>query len=175
MRTTGSREVYRNPWIRVREDAVERDDGSTGVYGVVEKPHFALVVPAERDGFWLVEQFRHPVGRRVWEFPQGTWAHGTEGSTEELARAELAEETGLRAGSLRHLGHLYLAPGLTTQEFDVWLATDLVPGPTAREVTEADMRCAFVPEAELRARVRDGRFTDAPSLAAYNLLLLDRG
>ncbi|MCU1607956.1 MAG: hydrolase, partial [Modestobacter sp.] len=34
MRTTGSREVYRNPWIRVREDAVERDDGSTGVYGV---------------------------------------------------------------------------------------------------------------------------------------------
>ncbi|MCW2676955.1 MAG: hydrolase, partial [Modestobacter sp.] len=40
VRTTGSREVYRNPWIRVREDAVERDDGSTGVYGVVEKPHF---------------------------------------------------------------------------------------------------------------------------------------
>ena len=36
MRTTGSREVYRNPWIRVREDVVERADGSAGVYGVVE-------------------------------------------------------------------------------------------------------------------------------------------
>src|SRR3712207_7613061 len=46
--------------------------------------------------------------------------------SEELARAELAEETGLRAGSLRHLRHLDLAPGLSTQEFDVWLATDLV-------------------------------------------------
>lgn len=171
--------MYRNPWIRVREDAVVRDDGSTGVYGVVEKPHFGLVIAAERDGFWLVEQFRHPLGRRAWEFPQGTWSvegesagHG--GTAEELARAELAEETGLRATELRHLGHLDLAPGLSTQEFDVWLATGLTPGPTAREATEADMRHALVPETELRAMVRDGRFTDGPSLAAYSLLLLDR-
>ena len=172
MRTTGSREVYRNPWLRVREDAVERADGSVGVYGVVERPHFALVLPYERDGFWLVEQFRHPLGRRSWEFPQGTWPAGDAGTTDALARAELAEETGLRAGSLRHLGHLDLAPGLSTQEFDVWLATDLSQGPTAREATEADMRSAFVTEPEFRAMVRDGRFTDAPSLAAYALLLL---
>jgi 8-oxo-dGTP pyrophosphatase MutT (NUDIX family) len=174
VRTTSSREVYRNPWIRVREDAVVRDDGSTGVYGVVEKPHFALVIPAERDGFWLVEQFRHPVGRRAWEFPQGTWTEGDEGTAAALARAELAEETGLRAADLRHLGHLDLAPGLSTQEFDVWLATGLTAGATAREATEADMRHEFVPEAELRAMVRDGRFTDGPSLAAYSLLLLER-
>ena len=175
MRTTSSREVYRNPWIRVREDAVVRDDGSAGVYGVVEKPHFGLVIAAERDGFWLVEQFRHPLGRRAWEFPQGTWGAGDDGTPEELARAELAEETGLRATGLRHLGHLDLAPGLSTQEFDVWLATGLSAGPTAREATEADMRSEFVAEAELRAMIRDGRFTDGPSLAAYSLLLLDRG
>jgi 8-oxo-dGTP pyrophosphatase MutT (NUDIX family) len=175
MRTTSSREVYRNPWIRVREDAVVRDDGSTGVYGVVEKSHFGLVIPAEDDGFWLVEQFRHPLGRRAWEFPQGTWTAGDGGTAEELARAELAEETGLRAAGLQPLGHLDLAPGLSTQEFDVWLATGLTPGPTAREATEADMRSAFVAEAEFRAMVRDGRFTDGPSLAAYSLLLLARG
>ncbi len=175
MWTTSSREVYRNPWIRVREDAVIRDDGSAGVYGVVERPHFGLVIAAEREGFWLVEQFRHPLGRRAWEFPQGTWAAGSEGTPEELARAELAEETGLRAAELRHLGHLDLAPGLSTQEFDVWLATGLTAGPTAREATEADMRHEFVAETELRAMIRDGRFTDGPSLAAYSLLLLDRG
>ncbi|MGY1620592.1 NUDIX domain-containing protein [Geodermatophilus sp. SYSU D00965] len=175
MRTTSSREVYRNPWMRVREDTFELADGSPGLYGVVEKSHFALVLPYADGGFWLVEQFRYPVGRRAWEFPQGTWTPGTTGDAEELARAELAEETGLRAGSLRHLGHLDLAPGLSTQEFDVWLATDLTAGPTAREATEADMRQAFVPEPELRAMVRSGRFTDGPSLAAYGLLLLDRG
>jgi 8-oxo-dGTP pyrophosphatase MutT (NUDIX family) len=172
MRTTSSREVYRNPWIRVREDVVERADGSTGVYGVVEKPDFAVVLPRDGDGFWLVEQFRHPVGRRSWEFPQGTWSQGGSGTAEELARAELAEETGIRAGTLRRLGHLDLAPGLMTQGFDVWLATDLTSGPTAREATEADMRSAFVAETELRAMIGDGRFTDSPSLAAYSLLLL---
>jgi 8-oxo-dGTP pyrophosphatase MutT (NUDIX family) len=174
VRTTSSREVYRNPWIRVREDAVEHADGSPGVYGVVEKPTAALVVAAERGGYWLVEQFRHPLGRRSWEFVQGTWPAGGGGTAEELARAELAEETGLRAGELRHLGRIDIAPGLTDQQTDVWLATDLTAGPTAREVTEADMRQGFVPEAELHAMVRDGRFTDAPSLAAYSLLLLDR-
>ena len=175
MRTTSSREVYRNPWTRVREDVVELPDGSTGVYGVVERPDFALVLPAERDGFWLVEQYRHPLGRRSWEFPQGTWSPGSSGTAEGLARAELAEETGLRAARLDHLGRLDLAPGLMTQRFDVWRAAGLTAGPTAREASEADMRSAFVTETELRTMIADGRFTDAPSLAAYSLLLLDRG
>jgi 8-oxo-dGTP pyrophosphatase MutT (NUDIX family) len=171
---TGSREIYRNPWIRVREDDIELADGSAGIYSVVEKPHFGLVIPAERDGFWLVEQFRYPLGRRAWEFPQGTWTAGDGGTAEDLARAELAEETGLRAGALRHVGHLDLAPGLMTQEFDVWLATDLIDGPTAREATEADMRTEWVAEKDLKAMIREGRFTDSPSIAAYALLLLER-
>ena len=156
----------------MREDVIELPDGSTSIYGVVERPDFALVLPAERAGFWLVEQFRHPIGRRSWEFPQGTWSHGRDGSPEELARAELAEETGFRADRLDHLGRLDLAPGLMTQRFDVWRATGLTPGPTAREASESDMRSAFVPESELRAMIRDGRFTDGPSLAAYSLWLL---
>jgi 8-oxo-dGTP pyrophosphatase MutT (NUDIX family) len=172
MRRTSSREVYRNAWIRVREDTVELDDGSSGIYGVVERPHFALVLPYENDGFWLVEQFRYPLGRRAWEFPQGTWSADSDGSAEELARAELAEETGLRAGRMTRLAHLDLAPGLSTQEFDVWLATDLSHGRPQREATEADMRSAFVQEAELRAMACAGRFTDGPSLAAYALWLL---
>jgi hypothetical protein len=61
-----------------------------------------------------------------------------------------------------------------TQRFDVWLATGLTAGPTAREASEADMRSAFVPEAELRAMIGDGRLTDGPSLAAFSLLLLRR-
>lgn len=172
MRTTGSREVYRNDWIRVREDTIELADGSTGLYGVVEKAHFALVIPEQDGGLWLVEQYRHPLGRRSWEFPQGTWGAGQGGSAATLARTELAEETGFRAAELRHLGHLDLAPGLSTQQFDVWLATGLTPGPTAREASEADMRAASVPETELRAMIADGRFTDGPSLAAYSLWLL---
>ncbi|SCX58516.1 ADP-ribose pyrophosphatase YjhB, NUDIX family [Klenkia marina] len=174
METTSSREVYRNPWTVVREDTLRLTDGSAGLYGVVVRPDYGLVIPAQDDGFWLVEQYRHPVGRRCWEFPQGSWPAGHSGTAEDLARAELAEETGFRAGRLRHLGRLDDAPGLSTQCFDVWLATELTPGPAAREASEADMVQAFVPETELVARIRDGGITDASTLAAYALLLLDR-
>src|ERR671935_2000273 len=114
MRVRDSRMVYRNAWMSVREDAIERDDGSVGVYGVVDKPDFALVIPYDAGGFWLVEQYRYPVRRRAWEFPQGSWNSGS-GTPEELARAELAEETGLRAGHMRQLGHLCVAYGFCSQ------------------------------------------------------------
>ena len=84
---------------------------------------------------WLIEQFRHPVGRRFWEFPQGAWEE-RDVSPEELARGELAEETGLRAASMELLGRLHFAYGLTDQAVDVWRATGLEPGPQALEETE---------------------------------------
>lgn len=60
-----SQEVYRNAWMSVREDQVRRGDRSTGVYGVVDKPDFALVIPQDEQGVWLVEQYRYPVRRRA--------------------------------------------------------------------------------------------------------------
>ena len=73
VRTTSSRLVYENPWMRLREDEFVRADGSRGLYGVVDKPDFAIVVPMDDGGFRLVEQYRYPAGGRFWEFPQGTW------------------------------------------------------------------------------------------------------
>jgi len=174
MKTISSREVYRNAWMSVREDEVVRADGSTGIYGVVDRPDFALVIPQELDGFWLVEQFRYPVGRRAWEFPQGSWGAGASGSTIDLARSELAEETGLRAGNLRHLGHLYKAYGFCSQGFDVYLATDLQTGAVAREQTEQDMVHRAVSEQEFRRMIQIGEVVDGGTLAAYSLLSLHR-
>ena len=172
MRTTSSREVYRNAWIRVREDAIERDDGSTGIYGVVEKPHFALVLPAERDGFWLVEQFRYPLGERRWEFCQGTAPDLASVEAKELAARELREETGLRAEELTELGILDVAPGMSSQRGTVFLATGLTEGEPERELEEQDMRSAWIHRAEFEAMIARGEITDAQSVAAYMLLLL---
>jgi 8-oxo-dGTP pyrophosphatase MutT (NUDIX family) len=169
-----SREVYRNAWMSVREDEIRLPDGSSGVYGVVDKPDFALVVPRERDGsLWLVEQFRYPVGRRAWEFPQGSWPADASGTPASLAAAELREETGLQAGSIRHLGHVYAAYGFCSQGLDVWLATDLRPGEPDREHTEQDMRHCRVSDGEFRQMASGGAIVDAATLAAYGLLMLD--
>ena len=172
MQTVRSREVYRNAWMTVREDQVLREDGSAGTYGVVDKQDFALVIPREDHGFWLVEQFRYPVGRRAWEFPQGSWGTGAGGTAVGLVRAELEEETGLTAGRLRHLGHLCGAYGFCSQGFDVYLATDLSPGDVMREPSEQDMRHRWVSEPELRHMVHAHDVVDGASLAAYSLLLL---
>ena len=167
-----SREVYRNRWLALREDEVRLPDGSAGIYSVIDKPDFALVIPAGPDGFHLVEQYRYPVGGRYWEFPQGTAAGGAVVAPQELARAELAEETGLRAGRLELLGHLYCAYGMSSQGFDVFVATELTQGPTAREASEQDMRQRFVSRDGFEELVRSGRITDDSTLAAYALLLM---
>ena len=33
--------------MRVREDTIRRRDGSSGIYGVVDKPDFVVIVPVE--------------------------------------------------------------------------------------------------------------------------------
>ena len=174
MRQVSSREVYRNPWITVREDEVELPDGSTGIYGVVDRPDFALVIPREDDGsLWLVEQYRYTIGRRAWEFPQGTWPPGgRRGTAEELAAAELREEPGLRAGQLRHLGHLYTAYGFSSQGYDVWLATGLRQGEPEREATEQDMVHRLIPVGAFEGMIQTGEIFDSNTIAAYSLLRL---
>ncbi|WP_203988468.1 NUDIX domain-containing protein [Sphaerisporangium rufum] len=169
IRRLSSTVVYSNAWMTVREDRIARPDGSQGIYGYVVKPDFVLVIPADGDGFHLVEEYRYPIGRRSWSFPQG---NATAAGPEQEARIELAEETGLRAAHLRHLGRLDNAHGTTDQGFHVYLATGLTPGPADRELTEQDMRQRRVGRAELEDMIRTGAISDSCSIAAYTLLLL---
>lgn len=178
METRASRQVYANPWMTVREDAVRRPDGRDGLYGVVDKPDYALVVALDDSAdqrLAMVEQYRYPLGLRRWEFPQGTAPDRATMAPAELAARELREETGLRAGTWTSLGLLDVAPGLSSQRGRAYLATDLTVGAPEREDTEADMRFAWVPRSEFEARVRAGEITDAQTLAAYALLLLHGG
>jgi 8-oxo-dGDP phosphatase len=170
--TTSTREVYANPWMTLREDTFRRPDGAEGVYGVVDKPDYALVVALDGDRLAMVEQYRYPLGLRRWEFPQGTAPDRAEMPAPELAARELREETGLTAATWTYLGLLDVAPGLSSQRGRVYLATDLTAGEPAREDSEADMRFAWVARAEFERRARDGEITDAQTLAAYALLLL---
>lgn len=172
IRTLASDVVYQDSWMRLRRDEIERGDGSRGTYAFVEKTDFALVVPAEGDGFHLVEEFRYPVGRRTWSFPQGGFPQGQAGEPEELARLELAQETGLRARELTRLGSLHCAHGITSQLGHFYLATGLEPGEAEREREEQDMRQAFVSRARFEEMIGAGLITDDSTVAAYALLLL---
>ena len=158
--------------MTLREDDILRPDGSTGIYAVVDKPTYALVIPRDGDRFHLVEQFRYPLGLRRWEFPQGTAPEQAHLDPGELAARELREETGLRAAAMSALGQLDVAPGMSSQRGWVFLATGITEGEHEREHEEQDMHSAWFSRAAIERMIRDGEITDAQTIAAWTLLLL---
>jgi ADP-ribose pyrophosphatase len=168
-RVTATRIVYENRWMRLHEDITERADGTAGLYAWIEKPPAAVIVPLDGEHVWLVQQHRHPIGARFWELPQGAWEDDPAAAPEDLARGELAEETGLRAARIEHLGKLYFAYGITDQSFDVWRASGLEPGEQALEATEADLRVERFTVAGFEAMISGGRIRDAATVSAWHL------
>jgi ADP-ribose pyrophosphatase len=173
IKTLSTREVYRNKWLRVREDAIERDGGKRGIYGVVEKHPCAVIIPMQDDHVYLVEQFRYTVQARCLELPQGGWEDAEVGP-EEMARGELREETGLRAEHMEYLGWVWIAYGFAHQKQHVFLATGLTQGDSDPDAEEHDLKVHRLPVAEFEAMMRDGRVNDGCTLAAWGMYLLKR-
>jgi 8-oxo-dGTP pyrophosphatase MutT (NUDIX family) len=169
---TASRIAYENPWLRVREDRIIRPGGKPGLYGVIERRDFAVVVPLHPDRrLTLVQQYRYPMRERLWEFPQGV-SEPDDPDLLACAARELREETGLAAADLRDCGRVYLAAGICTQAYSVVLATGLCLGGHSRDATEEDLVIGDFALAEVEAMLRDGVIRDATSLAAFGLLRL---
>jgi ADP-ribose pyrophosphatase len=168
--------VYRNPWCSVREDVIERTDRdgvvTRGTYGVMDKDPAVIIIPLERtpegDFLWLVRQFRYTVGGTFYELPQGGWEIA-EVDPEELARGELAEETGLRVERMTRLTDLWIAYGAMRQVHHVYLAEGLTPGATERDPEEHDMTVHRVPVSDFEAMLLDGRVMDNCTAAAWGV------
>jgi ADP-ribose pyrophosphatase len=180
--TLSSREVYRNHWMRVREDEILRANGEKGIYGVVEKHDAAIILPIEEglpievdcpggDRIWLVEQFRYTIQERALELPQGGWEMEIE-NPEELARGELREEIGMDAAQMTRLGTLWIAYGFLRQRQHVYLATGLTPALADPDAEEHDLTARSVPIAEFERMMLDGVIRDNCTLSAWGLYRL---
>jgi 8-oxo-dGTP pyrophosphatase MutT (NUDIX family) len=170
--TLASREVYRNPWLRVREDEILRSNGVRGTYSVVDKDDCAIIIPLDGDRIWLVEQFRYTVQERALELPQGGWEMAIE-NPEELARGELKEELGLEAKEMTYLGTLWIAYGFVNQKQHVFLATGLTA--VARDEPdpeEHDLIAHPVSVEEFERMMLTGVIRDNCTLSAWALYLL---
>jgi ADP-ribose pyrophosphatase len=166
--TLSSREIYRNPWLRLREDQIERNNGNRGIYSVVDKDDCAVILPIEGETIYLVEQFRYTIQERALELPQGGW-EAPEVDPEELARGELREETGLVASSMTYLGWMWIAYGFTKQKQHVYLATGLRHAEKDPDPEEHDLILHAVPVDEFERMLLDGTIKDACTLAAWGL------
>jgi 8-oxo-dGTP pyrophosphatase MutT (NUDIX family) len=171
IQTLSSREVYRNHWLRVREDEILRSNGEKGIYGVVDKDDAAIILPIDEGRVWLVEQFRYTIRERALELPQGGWEMEVE-FPEELARGELREETGLDAARMVYLGTLWIAYGFTRQRQHVFLATGLTQGEKEPDPEEHDLVVRSVTVGEFEEMMLGGTIRDSSTLAAWALYLM---
>ena len=168
IRTLSTREIYRNPWLRLREDQIERSNGAKGIYGVVDKDDCAIILPIESNTIYLIEQYRYTIGQRIMELPQGGWER-PDIDPEELARGELREETGLVAASMICLGSMWVAYGFTKQKLHAYLATGLTHEGTDPDPEEHDLVVKKASIAEFEGMLLDGTIQDVCTLAAWGL------
>ncbi len=154
---------------RIEEHDVETPEGHRFAFPVLYLNGFAKVLPVTRAGTVVfVRQYRHALGATTLELPAGAIGHGERPET--AARRELAEETGLAAGRLEHLGTFLSSPGRLNERGWIYLASDCVPDPAARpdEPTEP----VEVPVEEALALV--GREVHDTSTTLALLLARDR-
>ena len=163
-RTLGSRCVYENPWISVREDKVVRPDGNPGIYGVVHYKNTAVgVLPVEDGHVYLVGQYRYPLERYSWEIPEGGCPEHEDPL--QAARRELKEETGLEAARWERLGEADLSNSVADERAVWFLATGLSVGEQQPDGTEV-LGVRRVPLDEALRMALDGRIRDALSQLA---------
>jgi ADP-ribose pyrophosphatase len=167
-RTTRSECVFEGRLLRVERLQVELDGGRESVREVVRHPGAAVVLGKLPDGrFVLVRQFRKPLETELLEAVAGTLHPGE--SPEACARREVAEETGHAAETLYDLGVIFSAPGYTDERLHVFGArlNEASDGPDPDE--DEDVEVVYLAEAEVEARIADGRIGDAKTLAAWLL------
>lgn len=164
--TLSSREVFRGRILALRADTVVMPDERTAIREVVE--HFgavAIVALDTDDTVILVDQYRHPMQRRMLELPAGLLDVAGEDPV-DAARRELAEEVGLAADRWSLLVDVAASPGFTDEVIRVYLARGLRP--VERDVPqdeEADMTTVRMSLAEAVRAVLDGRIANGTAVS----------
>jgi 8-oxo-dGTP pyrophosphatase MutT (NUDIX family) len=117
--------------VQVRRDTVRMPDGQEADREVVEHPGAVGVVAVDDAGrVLLIRQYRHPVGRQLWEIPAGLRDVSGE-SLLATAQRELLEEAGYLAADWQVLADFFTSPGISNERLRVFLARDLTFVPDA--------------------------------------------
>ena len=171
-----SRELASGMLVRLRSDMVRMPDGQAVSRDVLEHPGaVGIVALDQQQRVLMIRQYRHPVGRLLWEIPAGL--RDVDGEPlRETAERELLEEAGYRAQQWQVLTDSYTSPGISTERLRIFLARGLAMVPEAersyvRVHEEAMLVITWVPLRQAVALVLAGELhngvTATGILAAY--------
>ena len=165
--------VFEGRVISVRKDIVTMPGDTTSQRDVVVHPGAVGVVALDDQGrVLLVNQYRHPVRRRLDELPAGLLDVDGEDAL-VAAQRELVEEAGLAADTWHVLVDALTSPGMTDEAIRLYLARDVrTVDRDVQEHEEADMTTAWVPLEDAVRRVMAGQIENA--MACLGILAADR-
>ncbi len=169
-KTLSTREVYRNKWIRLREDIAEMPNGRTTLYGVCEFGQCVGVLPfVDDDHVVMVRQYRYvQKENQRWEMPTGGLLAGE--SPEEAAQRELMEETGYRADTLTWVHSFLTSKSVCDETAHLYVGRSLAKVSASQDETEfletTVLPFAAVLKMVLESEIRDSMTVIAVLLAA---------
>jgi 8-oxo-dGTP pyrophosphatase MutT (NUDIX family) len=141
-----SKDLYTGRVMALRADEVQMPSGRVAVREIVEHPGAVAIAALDADDrLMMIHQYRHAVGRRLWELPAGLLDVRGEDPL-VTAQRELAEETGLAAAEWSVLVDVTPSPGFTDEAVRVYLARGLteVGRPEHADDEEADLAARWV-------------------------------
>ena len=169
----GTQEIYKGKVVHLRVDTVKQPDGREAKREVVAHRGATCIVPITSEGEILfVTQFRLPAGKTLLELPAGTLEIGED--PEYCAARELEEETGYKAGELKYLFNMYMAPGYSSELIYAYLATDLQIGQVNPDEGE-NIELTSISFETVETMLRTGGFQDAKTIAALSVALRTLG
>lgn len=163
-----SEQLLKNWLISVRSDTVQLPDDHQAERTVVTHPGAVAVLALDdAQRVLMIRQYRHPVGRLLWEIPAGLRDADGE-SPLQTAQRELLEETGYRAREWHTLVDYFSSPGFSTERIRVFLARGLEQaeaGGYEREHEEKFIVADWVPLAEAMRLALAGKLHNGPAIA----------
>jgi ADP-ribose pyrophosphatase len=149
---------------------------SNGVHtqmDIVRHPGAAAIVALSSSReLLMVKQYRHAVGRTLWEIPAGTLEKGE--SALECAQRELAEETGFSARQWKSLNTICLLPAYSDEQMHLFLAQGLEQAQQDLDDDEI-IQVHLIPVDDIYKMITNGSIVDAKTIAAFFLSLGDIG
>ena len=163
------RKIFEGRIFTVQVETITLPKGGRFDAEIIRHPGSVVLVPITSDGgIILVRQYRHAIGRWVWELPAGSLKHGED--PQKAAARECQEEIGLIPSSVEKLGSLFPTPGYCDEEMNLYRLTGLrAPGggdTAAQPDEDEDIESKAFSVAEIRAMVDRGEIIDMKTVAA---------
>ncbi|MGI0100521.1 MAG: NUDIX hydrolase [Candidatus Micrarchaeaceae archaeon] len=155
------RTVHKNRMFKVKEITVNMRGRKEKAYGIY-KPDTVAVLPITSSGkILLEEQYRPPLGKKIYEIPAGHLERGE--SPADAAKRELEEETGFRTSKLRYMTVSYQAPGILCCKEYIYLAEKLGKGKQSLDMDE-EITVREVSIAKVMRMIETGKITDSKTI-----------